>query len=813
MSLLRLLSCAALALSALAAAPRPAAPAGVVVALAPPRAGAAARAAESRFAARLAALGLTARVSLAEAAGPATARVAAASPSVEPATYVGLEDFDPSRVWRLELADPATVAATLDSLRADPDVAWAEAEVERRIAGSAPGTIVGGVPDDPLLRDGRQWGLRNLGPAGPLGGVAGADIGALEAWTMSTGANDLVLAVADTGVDPSHPEFAAAPDGTPRLVAPVNTSGLEPAGAWADSFWHGTAVAGVFAARTGDGTHFDSLGAAGVCGGDGRDDVGCRLVPIKITAGHSGSATSFSIAAAAVHAVGAGARAMNLSFAGDSPSRVERLALHWALVHGCVVVCGAGNHGYLAGGGAQWPASFSADGLTIQVGASDEWDQRVSWSSYGPGMDVVAPGVNIWTPFMTYPNAAGATFPGGYARADGTSFAAPFATGVVGLLAALRPELRDADFQHLLREGAHDVGDPGVDAATGWGRLDAAAALRLVGPGTGVWHDEVAAQALDPRGTDTLAVGEGGYGTLGHWAGRHAAERFEATATVVLPDSFLGPVRAWPRLGGTTTVRGTWMLPYFVPWAAVDEWTGPGTALPAQARSFTLRGSLYRAAAACDTCGDDAWVPLAPEAMRFAFTVVGRVDRPPTVAVRLPAAPRALAPGDTVTVCWTATDPDTVSAVEIALVAPGLEPVALWRGTAAAGAATVTAPCATRAGPGALRVTALDERGPQRDRAGAESALVLATGTCGGASATLAAAPNPFRDALLFAGPARATVTVYDVTGRRRRRAALGSDGLWSWDGRDDAGRPLPAGLYFARADGAPRVMRLARVR
>src|SRR4029077_4412110 len=124
-------------------------------------------------------------------------------------------------------------------------------------------------------------------------------------------------------------------------------------------------------------------------------------------------------------------------------------------------------------------------------GATDPRDDRAIFSSYGPGLDLLAPGVNIWTTFMTYPSARGAVYDG-YVAGSGTSFATPFVTGTVGLLAALRPELCDTDFQQVLRESADDIGASGVDAETGWGRLDAARALASVAPAFGVWHDEVA---------------------------------------------------------------------------------------------------------------------------------------------------------------------------------------------------------------------------------------------------------------------------------------------------------------------------------
>src|SRR5215813_1817742 len=97
------------------------------------------------------------------------------------------------------------------------------------------------------------------------------------------------------------------------------------------------------AARTGDGAALDSLGMAGVCGGDGGVNPGCRIVPIKITPGHSTVATSFDIARAVIYAVSVGARAVNLSFTGTGTSRLERLALSFAVERGCLVVAASGN--------------------------------------------------------------------------------------------------------------------------------------------------------------------------------------------------------------------------------------------------------------------------------------------------------------------------------------------------------------------------------------------------------------------------------------------------------------------------------------
>jgi subtilisin family serine protease len=768
----------------------------IVVGLARP--GATTVALPARLADRLECLGVTLTRSLAD--GLPTARAGANRTRVHPF------EMDPERVWLIEAPDSTSAAAAAAALAHDPDVAWVE---PNRVRAPALVTLGPGFPNDPLFRDTRQWGLANAGPAGVYGGIAGADLKALEAWGMCTGSNALRLAVADTGIDPAHPDLALAlPGGSARIERGLNVTS-ERSGSVADSFGHGTLVAGVMAARSGEGPHFDSLGIAGVCGGDGGANIGCRIVPIKIAAGHTGYATSFDIARAILYAVDVGARAVNLSFAGSGPSALERAALYYAVTRGCIVVAASGNLGSAT---PQYPAAYAADGLCIQVGASDPFDRRVGFSSYGPGLDVVAAGVDVWTTFMTYPSAAGGHY-NGYVAAAGTSFAAPFVTGTVGLLAAQRPELTDTDFQRLIREGAHDLGAIGPDAETGWGRLDAAAALRAVAADVGVWHDEVAGERLIACGADTLWVGDPGPGTFDLLHGAHRAERFEVETTVVLPDSFLGPVRVWPRVGGTFTVRAGFRLPYFAPWCEVTD---------VVAGRFTLRGDLYRVPDDELPAGSiDPWLPVPPDQARFGFTVIGRVDRPPALRVLAPAPGLGAVAGESLAVRWQAADPDTVTAVEIWLDAGDRPSRRLARVPGGARGASIVLPCPGSAGGAtALRVVALDEHGRQQDHAECLVPIDLGPGACPEEApvAALLARPNPFRDRVRFSAPrgdpAGVRLTVTDVAGRTVARVAVDpGSGAAVWDGRDASGRAAPPGLYLVRCEAGGRTWRAKLVK
>jgi subtilisin family serine protease len=587
----------------------------VVVALAAPRANETRALERERFVARVEALGARVIASLGDGASDRPAPGARPRRDAAPNPF----DLDPSRVLLIDAGSYENARDVTAALAGDAQVAWAEPERER-VACTFPAD---GSPNDPLFLDTRQWGLWNAGAGGVYAGLAGADIGAREAWRLSCGSNAVLLGVADTGIDPTHPDLIRLlPDGRPRLALAHNVTS-EASASFADSNGHGTVVAGVMAALTHDGAHFDSLGVAGVCGGDGTGNAGCRLAIFKIAAGHSSSASSFDIARAIVMAADAGVRALNLSFAGDAESRVERRALYYALTRGCVVVAAIGNRGVTAPTAPQYPAAFAAEGLCLGVGASDARDRRAAFSSYGPGLDVLAPGLEIWSASLTYVNAFGAPAKG-YLAASGTSLAAPFVTGTIGLMAAREPRLADVDAQQLLRASARDLGAAGPDSETGWGRLDAAAALRAIGPGVGVWHEERAAIAQPGGVAGTLTVATDSFGTFdrGAWWANHPAERIEVRLTFTLPDSFDDSARVWPRVGGTMALRGDFQLSHYAPWAEVSRRDG---------REITLRGYLYRVLDAPDSV--EAWLPLPPDQARIGFTVLGRVRASPRAGV------------------------------------------------------------------------------------------------------------------------------------------------------------------------------------
>ena len=621
-----------------------------VMALEPTAAAAGARSAgtlDARLASRLTALGLRPVRPLSitpagfdlERALAARARAIGATPAAPRAPSAaaqGAFGLAPSLVWLVEAPDSLSGATAAAQLAGDPAVAWIEPNATRHVQGwiadgraasssaahAAPAATSGApgipaFPNDPLFQWGKQWALFNLGPASPYGGTPRADSHVTEGWAISTGSDDIVLAVADTGTDPDQPDLAGnLASGAPRMFGAVNLSQIDPPDSIYDRRGHGTMTSGVMAARANNGISVDTLGMAGVCGGDGATNSGCRLVPIKVTVGTTEETTEFAIAQAILYATSIGARAMNLSLAGTASSQLERLALFEAITHGCVISASAGNAGTQAF--PLYPSAYAIDGYCIEVGATDVNDRRSYFSSYGPWLDLVAPGENIYGTFMTYPNAFGGAFPG-YVAGSGTSFSAPQVAGAVGLLAAYRPDLIENDFQRVIRESARDLAEAGPDTATGWGRLDVGAALGAVPPGVGIWHGEVPGAIGALIATDTLVVADTSQAPGGPpprvWPN---AREFEVTATVAIPDSFSGDVRIWPRVGSTTTARGGFRLAYFAPWAEVAAQA---------ARTFTLRGYVYLTGDTCTGCG--TYQPVPAGDLTFGFTVMGPVSHGP----------------------------------------------------------------------------------------------------------------------------------------------------------------------------------------
>ncbi|MCA9971887.1 MAG: S8 family serine peptidase, partial [Anaerolineales bacterium] len=216
-----------------------------------------------------------------------------------------------------------------------------------------------------------------------------------------------------------------------------------------DNTGHGTEVAGVIAAAANNGQ-----GIAGLC-------WNCRLMILKVTQ-PGGIANYSDIIEAIQYATLKGADVVNLSLGGSNNSVSLRLAVE-AAAETAVVVGGAGNDNDDA---PFYPAAYDS---VLAVAGTNAGDARVSSSNYGVWVDVAAPGELITT-----------TFDGGsYGMTSGTSMAAPFVSGLAGLLRSAHPAWSaDMGRAQILQTAAPIDGlNPGYAGLLGSGRIDAAAAL------------------------------------------------------------------------------------------------------------------------------------------------------------------------------------------------------------------------------------------------------------------------------------------------------------------------------------------------
>lgn len=293
------------------------------------------------------------------------------------------------------------------------------------------------IPGDPNFAD--QWHHQNaIKPS--------ASIQTPLAWDITQGSTNVLVAVLDTGLA-DLPEFAG------RTVPGYNFAYTNEV--TLDDNGHGTQVAGVLAANANNG----ALGA-GV-------DWHCRIMPVKVF-NESNQGFHSWWAQGIDFAVANGCKVINLSGGGPEFGRTVQRAITNAIARGVIFVTAAGNN---AATNLSFPGYLREP---ITVGATDAQDQRASFSNTGPQLDLVAPGFDVATVGLT----------GELEYVRGTSFAAPLVSGVCALLAALRPDLTQADARLLLCAGADDeaggpADTPGFDPAHGWGRLNALNSLLL----------------------------------------------------------------------------------------------------------------------------------------------------------------------------------------------------------------------------------------------------------------------------------------------------------------------------------------------
>lgn len=372
-------------------------------------------------------------------------------------------------------------------LRGLPDVEWAVVDERRRVLN---------LPNDPLFPDGQrtttpvagQWYLR-----APSTELVSA-INAVGAWTVSTGAPTVAVAVLDTGIRGEHPDLQGkllpgydfvdsdrdrngrvvsndtANDGDGRDADPTDpgdwTSANEcGAGESASSSsWHGTQVAGLIGAATNNGVGMAGVGwqtmvlpmrVLGSCGGYDSDIIAA----MRWAAGLSqdvGVGTPMNVRNANP------VRVINMSLGSAGTCTVERTPQYVQVFKelqdaGVIVVVAAGNDtGLKVSVPANCPGALAVSGVR-HLGS------KVGYSNIGPEVAVAAPAGNCVNlqgpclyPLLTTVNL-GLRQPGANGYSDssdftvGTSFAAPLVAGTIGLMLAVDPTLTPSKVREILQ--------------------------------------------------------------------------------------------------------------------------------------------------------------------------------------------------------------------------------------------------------------------------------------------------------------------------------------------------------------------------
>ena len=270
-------------------------------------------------------------------------------------------------------------------------------------------------------------------------------------WDISTGGNNVTIAVLDTGVNGTHPDLQA------NMINGYNTfeNKIIPSNVNGDDHGHGTHVAGIAAARGNNAN-----GIAGV-------SWNCKIMSVKVLNEYGGG-TDASVAEGIVWAIdnkGSSRMVINMSLGGSFYSQLLFDAVNYAIRKGIVVVAAMGNSGYTS---ILYPAAYRG---VMAVGSSNKDDQISYFSTGGAHISVAAPGSDIYS----------TSYNGSYVEKSGTSMATSFVAGLCSLLLSRNSSLTPGQVKSIIEQTADDKGVVGFDNTYGHGRVNAGNTLKAVG--------------------------------------------------------------------------------------------------------------------------------------------------------------------------------------------------------------------------------------------------------------------------------------------------------------------------------------------
>ena len=301
------------------------------------------------------------------------------------------------------------------------------------------------------------------------------------AWDYSTGSTDVLVAVLDDAIAIDHEDLSAniyintaEQNGLPLLDDDVNgrsddVNGFDvadgdndprpPANASgnSDGFAHGTHVAGIVSAATNNGTGMASIG------------YNTKILPVKI--GRDSDAALVAAGDGLYYAMRSGVDIINMSFGTSTNAATLKALVAQINAAGILMVAAAGNDGNQE---LNYPAAYPE---VISVGATNQNDEKASFSNYGNTIDVMAPGVGIYSTLPEGNNT--------YGNYDGTSMATPLVSGLAALVVSHFPGISSVQVRNKIEGGCEDISaqNPGMSGMLGAGRINAYHTIGNVGIG------------------------------------------------------------------------------------------------------------------------------------------------------------------------------------------------------------------------------------------------------------------------------------------------------------------------------------------
>ena len=272
-------------------------------------------------------------------------------------------------------------------------------------------------------------------------------IGMEEGWRYGLTGKGVTVGIVDSGLSNATMDIDSD-----RILEGVNLSPIKIniGSPVMDTVGHGTFIAGIIGA-----TKDNNIGIAGMASG-------VTFAPIKCFS------SLFSTPDAEINGIYAAVddyrcKVINLSSGTTDHNKKLQAAVDYAVSQGIIVISTVGNEGDAT---LNYPGAYAN---VIAVGSVNKDMQVSDFSNKNDSVFVVAPGEDVYSL---------GTMPFTVSKSSGTSFSAPFVSGLAALLCEKYPQMNQSDFMEILKMSSEDLGDPGWDTASGYGLIRVPEAIR-----------------------------------------------------------------------------------------------------------------------------------------------------------------------------------------------------------------------------------------------------------------------------------------------------------------------------------------------